>query len=144
MSSLRYHLARHHPEELNKCEAQKSKQIKLNSDGNDSKQKKITDFTKSSVIKKHCLELVVSSATPFTIFDNPGLKAIIKLAAAFTKEEVVINPSNMKEMTLREAADLKIMIANELKNRFINLQIDMATCQSVSFFGKERSFDLFF
>lgn len=108
----------------------------MNDDKSNLKQSSIKDFVSNSVVKTLCLDLVVSSAIPFSIFGSPALKTLVQHAAAHLNEKIVVNPSNMKAMVLEEASNMRKKLAGVLKDRFVNLQIDMATCQNQSFFGK--------
>ena len=69
------------------------------------------------------------------------MKGLIQDAAAHNNEKV--NSSNMKTLVIKEAANMKEKITGLLKHRFVNLQIDMATCQGQSFFGNENSINPF-
>lgn len=80
-----------------------------------------------------CLDLVVENALPFRVFDSSGMTQLL-----YHKEAVTVNASNMKLLVLEEAETLKRNFKKVLANRFVNLQIDMATCQAQSFFGKKN------
>lgn len=85
-----------------------------------------------------CLDLVVENALPFRVFDSSGMTQLVRAAASHHKEAVTVNASNMKLLVLEEAETLKRNFKKVLANRFVNLQIDMATCQAQSFFGKKN------
>lgn len=55
------------------------------------KQSSFKDFVSNSDVKTLCLDLVVSSAIPFSIFDTLALKTLVLHAAAHLSENIVVN-----------------------------------------------------
>ena len=138
-TALTYHLKGKHPEEWKECQEKRdSKHQRVTDDNKNLKQLSIKTFVSNSVVKNYCVGIAVNSAIPFTVFDTPDMKSLIQDAAAHNNEKIIVNSSNMKTLVLKKATDMKEKIAGLLKHRFVNLQIDMATCQAKSFFGKEN------
>lgn len=131
-------MTRNHLQEWAECQEKRdeNRSKATKDDKNDPKQRSIKEYVAKSTVGSLCLDIVVSNAIPFSVFDTPGLKTLVKHAASHLNEKIVINSSNMKALVLKEATNMKKKIAGMLANRFVNFQIDMATCQAQSFFGK--------
>jgi hypothetical protein len=131
---LRYHLSHKHPETL--AQIEDDRRTKVRKTNNQETQQKITEFVTRSQVREHCLDIVVNCAAPFAVFDSPGMQALTQLASAQLHEKNTINSSNMKTTVLDKAKKLKAQLIEKLKGRFVNIQVDFATCQAQSFLGE--------
>lgn len=114
-------------------ELQKARVMKKS--GVDLCQRKLTDYVVVSPVMKLCVELAVHKGTPFSTFDDPAMRKLLKMAKIGSSDNSnkVINAENVKQAVIDIAASERQMLINMLDRRVISLSSDMATCEGRSF-----------
>lgn len=104
-----------------------------------SKQPKISTFFDSSVIMKLCVDLVVESGRPFSIFKDKSMKTFVNLAKLQVRAKVEIHPESVKNVVCETATKKRSEIRQLLEGKVLSFSLDMATCRHKSFIGNSAN-----
>jgi len=141
---LKTHIQNNHKDAWNQYEiAENSKAQKRTSTDSTTetvptKQLKIGNFFSDSLMDD-CVDLVTINARPFEIFNDKGMKNIIKKARGNdpVKKFHAINPANVKQSVIQKASDSRKLLRKELNKKMLSLKLDFATCMYRSFYGNK-------
>lgn len=102
------------------------------------KQPRISAFGRGSTVMNLCVDLVVDSGRPFTIFKDKAMKSIINLARLQASENIEINSERVKNAVHAAAEKKRNEIGELLSKRVLSFSLNMAACRHRSFIGKTR------
>lgn len=110
----------------------------LNSNSKSSSKLKQTKIITEKPILSLCSKLSVHAGIPFNAYSNPHFKKLISFAkkGANDVSGIEINVGNIKKYTLEEGELHQKTLKQRIKNKFVSLSVDLATCQTRSFLGE--------
>lgn len=89
----------------------------------------------SSKILDLATTLAVEGARPFSMFDDVAMRAITNFALLGAKEEGSVTGPKVRENLIGRARLQRERVKQVLKGKLLSISADLATCNSMSFFG---------
>lgn len=127
-SNLKSHLATKHSDAYNEV-------VNLNKNINQQRAIQTKSDTSINTLKYLCMQLVAVHGRPFAMLNDEPFQKILNLAASSDSRSKEINIKAIKAMIPDVAYDIKLKIADEVRQKMISLKIDSATCLERRFLG---------
>lgn len=127
--------------ELEMKKVQKRKAEEVAEAGVEGKQPKIDGIfgveIVHSVLMSCCVDLVTEFGRPFGLFsDKPMVKILHMAQQSSNCPKETLNESNVRAAVVASAVSQRSYVKSQLKGKFVNISLDMATCMHRSFVGK--------
>lgn len=91
-------------------------------------------FSKENIINA-CIELVTINGRSFSLMNDSGFKSLIEPMLNRIVPAITVNETSIKYSVLETAAELKLSIAEKVKNKVLCLKLDCLTYCTRSFLG---------
>ena len=144
--NLKRHIERHHPDIFKSIvEEEQAKKQAVVQKGSTSKQQTLSKYFQSEKItvsmtkenfKHHLIQLVVKNGVPLKLFSSPGFIGLHGEMA----EKLGVSLSSIRNLILCEAEEQKNKLKEELRDKFLFLEMDGCIRHRINYFALNVQF----